>query len=298
MTVDRAFAEYEAVRHVLPAADTTSRDTVYLEDLSDLFDQFDVFLLDAFGVLNIGEEAIPGVQKRVADLVSAGKRAMIVSNAASVPLASLVKKYRRLGYDFEPEDIVTSRQTLAIALKSMNDRLWGVMGGDLDGLNDLGVSRTASLLDDPDAYYNADGFLLIGSGSWTEDRQRRLEQSLASRPRTILVGNPDIVAPRNEGFSVEPGYFAHQLSKKTSAVPHFFGKPFPNIYELVFERLGQVDRSRVVMVGDSLHTDILGAHIAGVSSALVAGYGFFANSDVSKAIARSGITPNFVLARP
>ena len=38
------------------------------------------------------------------------------------------------------------------------------------------------------------------------------------------------------------------------------------------------------MVGDSLHTDILGAQAAGVASALVARYGFFAGQDVDSAI--------------
>lgn len=298
MTADQAFAEYEAVRQVLPAVVSSERDAVYLEDLSELSDRFDTFLLDAFGVLNIGEQAIPGVEARVADLIAAGKRVIVVSNAASVPLSSLVKKYRRLGYPFGPEDIVTSRQSLACALADADDHLWGAMGGDLHGLEDLGPVRTMSLRDDQDVYDRADGFLLIGSATWTEDRQSRLERALTSRPRPVLVGNPDIVAPRDEGFSVEPGYFAHRLSRLTDVVPEFYGKPYPNIYDLAFARLGVVDRSRVVMVGDSLHTDILGAQAAGVASALIAGYGFFANSDVPSAIAASGISPDFVLTRP
>lgn len=298
MTADQAFAEYESVRQVLPTVVKSVRDAVYLDNLSDLSHRFDAFLLDAFGVLNIGEQAIPGVQERVSELIAAGKRVLVVSNAASVPLASLVKKYTRLGYPFGPGDIVTSRQSLATALVDARDSLWGVMGGDIDGLDDLGDLQTVQLLDDEDAYARADGFLLIGSAHWTDDRQTLLEQALAARPRPVLVGNPDIVAPRDTGFSVEPGYFAHRLSKTTDVVPEFFGKPYANIYDLAFARLGPVDRSRVIMVGDSLHTDILGAQAAGVASALIAGYGFFANSDVASAIEASGISPDFVLTRP
>lgn len=298
MTADQAFAEYEAVRRVLPPAVSSAHAAVYLEDLSELSDRFDTFLLDAFGVLNIGEQAIPGVEARVADLIAAGKRVIVVSNAASVPLSSLVRKYRRLGYPFGPGDIVTSRQSLATALDGADDRLWGLMGGDLEGLEDLAPLRSVPLLDDQDAYERAEGFLLIGSATWTDDRQALLERALASRPRPVLVGNPDIVAPRDTGFSVEPGYYAHRLSRSTTVVPEFFGKPYANIFELAFARLGRVDRSRVVMVGDSLHTDILGAQAAGIASALIAGYGFFAQSDVPNAIAASGISPDFVLTRP
>lgn len=298
MTADQAFAEYEAVRDVLPVAASRHEPAEYLGDLSELRDRFDVFLLDAFGVLNIGEQAIPGVEKRVADLLTAGKRLLVVSNAASVPLQSLAEKYRRLGYPFGPDDIVSSRQTLAAALDRTDTRLWGVMGGDTGGLDDFGPLRTTQLLDDQGAYQDADGFLLIGSAGWTEERQARLERALARRARPVLVGNPDIVAPRDTGFSVEPGYFAHRLAQATDVVPQFFGKPFANIYEMAFRRLGNVDRSRVVMVGDSLHTDILGAHTAGISSVLIAGYGFLAESDVPTAIERSGISPDFVVERP
>ncbi|MEM7239878.1 MAG: HAD hydrolase-like protein, partial [Pseudomonadota bacterium] len=54
----------------------------------------------------------------------------------------------------------------------------------------------------------------------------------------------------------------------------------------------------VVMVGDSLHTDILGGQIAGLKTALIAGYGFFAGADVEKAVGQSGISPDYILDRP
>ena len=52
------------------------------------------------------------------------------------------------------------------------------------------------------------------------------------------------------------------------------------------------------MVGDSLHTDILGAQSAGVSSALVAQHGFFAGQDIEQAINFTGIVPDFVVNSP
>jgi glycerol 3-phosphatase-2 len=51
-------------------------------------------------------------------------------------------------------------------------------------------------------------------------------------------------------------------------------------------------------VGDSLHTDILGGQAAGVKTALIAGYGFFAGNDVEAPIALSGIKPDYILQRP
>jgi len=293
-----AFRAYEDVRHRLPDVARTDISYRTVETLADIADDFDVFLLDAFGVLNIGETAIAGTPERVADLKAAGKRVLVVSNAAGFPQATLMEKYARLGYDFTPEDVITSRAALLVGMNGLPDLHWGLMATRSAGLGDLEGLNLTYLEEDPTVYDRVDGFLMIGSAAWTDIRQDLLETSLRARMRPVLVGNPDIIAPREQGFSVEPGHFAHQLANRTGAVPEFFGKPFRNIFDLAFKRLGPVDRSRVLMVGDSLHTDILGAQTAGVASALISDYGFFAGQNVAAAISQAGIAPDFVVARP
>lgn len=299
ITAEEALAAYEAVRPRLPAAATSEKTPRRAATIADMRDEFDVFLLDAFGVLNIGETAIPGTAERIRELRAAGKRLLVVSNAASVPVRVLGAKYRRLGYDFAEHEIVTSRETLGAHLNGTRALHWGIMAGDGDRLEDFGALTTTTLEDDPRAYAEVDGFLLVGSGDWTDSRQARLEGALAQRPRPVLVANPDIVAPREDGFSAEPGFYAHRLADETGVAPAFFGKPFPDIFDLALARLGaDTDRGRVLMVGDSLHTDILGAHAAGVASALVTGFGFLAGRNACEAIRKTGITPDFVLDRP
>ena len=157
----------------------------------------------------------------------------------------------------------------------------------------------AYLAEDPRAYDDAEAFLLLGAAVWTEERQALLQASLDRSPRAVYVGNTDIVAPRETGFSQEPGNFAHRLAGRTGVEPQFFGKPFQNIFDLAFAQLGEgYERDRVVMVGDSLHTDILGGQTAGVKAALIAGYGFFGGSDVDGPIAEAGIRPDYILERP
>ncbi len=78
----------------------------------------------------------------------------------------------------------------------------------------------------------------------------------------------------------------------------FFGKPFGNIFDLAFAQLGRFDPARTIMVGDSLHTDILGGQAAGLKTALIADYGFFAGQDVDGPITASGIQPDYILERP
>lgn len=297
-SAQEAFKAYEAVRHRLP--DIEPNDVSYrrIETLSEIMDEFDVFLLDAFGVLNIGETAIPETPERIKSLKAAGKRVLVVSNAAGFPHATLLEKYTRLGYDFAPQDVITSRATLLSGLNSQRGLHWGLMATPSAGLRDLEGLKLTYLEDDPQSYETVDGFLMIGSAAWNEARQAMLEAALLSRPRPVLVGNPDIVAPREYGFSKEPGLFAHRLADRTGVSPLFYGKPFGNIYDLAFQRLGPVDKTRVLMVGDSLHTDILGARHAGVASALVSDFGFFAGHDVEEAIKQAAIVPDFVVTRP
>ncbi len=299
MDTATALAAYEAIRHRLPPAMPPQAVPQRAGTLADLADAFDVFLLDAFGVLNIGETAIPGVIDRISDLTAAGKRVIVVSNAAGFPHTTLMQKYARLGYSFAPEDVITSRATLLSAIVPFQDRHWGLMATRSAGLQDLEHLRVTYLEEDATAYDAAEGFLMIGSATWTEERHSRLTTALINRPRPVWVGNPDIVAPRETGFSTEPGHFAHRLADDTGVVPEFFGKPFNNIFDLAFRRLGDaVPRDRIVMVGDSLHTDILGAQTAGIASALIAGYGFFAGHDAAEGIERTGISPNYILDRP
>lgn len=293
-----AFSAYEAVRHRLPVVASGDQSYRRADTLEDIADEFDVFFLDAFGVLNIGETAIPETPERVARLKAAGKRVLVVSNAAGFPHAALLQKYERLGYDFAPEDVITSRATLLAGLNGQHALHWGLMATPSAGLRDLERLNLTYLEDDPAPYDAVDGFLMVGSAAWTETRQSLLEAALITRPRPVFVGNPDIVAPREDGFSTEPGLFAHRLADRANIAPEFFGKPFGNIFDLAFERLGPIDKSRVLMVGDSLHTDILGARAAGVASALIADYGFFAGHDVEDAIRRAKIVPDFVVKRP
>lgn len=294
MNRNEAFDAYEAVRHRLP---TVTRDApcTHVRNLDDIAEDIDVFLLDAFGVLNIGETAIAGVPERVAGLQARGKRVMVVSNAAGYPHANLMEKYQRLGYAFDPDDVITSRKTTLALLPKMK---FGMAANPDLGRGDLEDLDAEFLEDDIAAYDAAEAFVFLGSGIWTEARQAMLETSLARNPRRVFIGNPDIVAPREEGFSTEPGSYAHRLADATGVQPEFFGKPFLNIFDMAFERLGTYDPERTVMVGDSLHTDILGGQAAGIKTALIAGFGFFGGSDINGPIKTSGIKPDYICERP
>ena len=49
------------------------------------------------------------------------------------------------------------------------------------------------------------------------------------------------------------------------------------------------------MIGDTLHTDVLGGQAAGLATILVTEHGLFAGHDTAPYIAQSGIVPDIAL---
>ena len=289
-----AVQQYDAVRSLLPAASMPEK-SVHTENLEVLTDHFDVFLLDAFGVLNVGDAAITGAAQRVQMLKDMGKNVLVLTNGACFPVEKALKKFLGFGVPLELTDIVSSRAALAAAIPPLPDSgFWGVMSAHNSHVETLGIPWQR-LENDASVYDAASGFLLLSTLEWTDDQQILLEESITKAPRPVLVGNPDIVAPRGRYLSLEPGYYAHKLGSELKIQAKFFGKPFANIYDLAFNRVPNIDPSRVVMVGDTLHTDILGGAAYGIKTALVTDHGLFSGYDYKKFIEQTQIVPDFII---
>ncbi|HUH83533.1 MAG TPA: HAD hydrolase-like protein [Stellaceae bacterium] len=152
------------------------------------------------------------------------------------------------------------------------------------------------LRDDRAAYDRVGGVVFLSSDDWSEERQALLEQSLSRRPRPLIVGNPDIVSPEPQAMAAEPGYYAHRLADATGVAPIFCGKPFAPIYQRIRRRHPDIAPERVLCVGDTLHTDILGGRAAGHRTLLVED-GFCRGRDAMALAAECGIWPDFIAPR-
>ena len=289
-----AVQQYEAVRPLLPAARMPKK-FVHAENLEEIADLFDAFLLDAFGVLNVGDAAIAGAAQRVQILKDMGKHVLVLTNGACFPAEKALKKFLSFGVPLELTDIVSSRAALAVDIPQLADSgFWGVMSTYNSQVETFGIPWRR-LENDSSIYDSASGFLLLSTLEWTDAQQMLLKESLTKAPRPVLVGNPDIVAPRGDHLSLEPGYYAHELGSHLNIKAKFFGKPFSNIYDLAFSRLPDIAPSRVVMVGDTLHTDVLGGAAYGIKTALVTDHGLFSGYDYTKFINKTQIVPDFII---
>lgn len=285
-----AFERYEAVRHRMPNAMFPDQ-TQNCSGLCDIADQFDAFVLDSFGVLNVGDTAIPGAIDCIQKLRALGKRLIVLTNAASYTRDVAVARYRRLGFDFTPDEVVSSRDVAVSRLNGViaNGR-WGAIAAPEDQFEDI-PARVAHW-----SGQDVDGFLLLSSASFDSDMVAALCAALQQHNRPIVVANPDLVAPRETGLSKEPGYYAHHLADALGVNPVFFGKPFSDAFDDAKRRLAGIAPHRTAMVGDTLHTDILGGSAARFKTVLVRDHGLFAGHAPETFIESSGIRPDFSCA--
>ena len=96
-----AFEHYQTIRHTLPKA-SFPQTSQWVEGLTDLVDDFDVFLLDAFGVLNVGQTAVKSAHSAVESLQSAGKKVMVLTNGASLTATDAQIKFQPLSSSGSP----------------------------------------------------------------------------------------------------------------------------------------------------------------------------------------------------
>ena len=292
-TTDAAFARYESVRARLPTASFPAFSHI-AENLSDVADRYDAFVLDAFGVLNVGDTPIPGAVARIAALRAMGKKLVVLTNAASYTRAEALRKYRKLGFDFTADEVVSSRDVAVARMAYLGPgKVWAAISAGDDSLADI-PGRVVDLIDAN--AWDADGFLFLSSARWSWFLQARLQAALKANPRPLIVANPDIVAPREDGLTQEPGHFAHDLIDHLGQPTQWFGKPFPDAYVEAKARLPGIPAHRIAMVGDTLHTDVLGGAAAGMGTILITDHGLFRGHDVAGYIAKSGIRPNVILA--
>ena len=291
ITFDAAFDRYDVIRDRLPSAvvQQASRQATCLDEVVDYYDGF---LLDSFGVLNVGNRAIEGAARVLDDLRQRHIPFRVLTNAASYSSLKAFHNYKHLGLDIRQEEIVSSRDTLFANLSAYSQiSQWAAIATPEDQFQDTQLD-VSNLFEVSGSWDDVPGFLFLTAENWTQAHQDRLIESLLRHPRPVIVGNPDLVAPRENGLTIEPGFWAHDLWDKTQADVVLFGKPFHHAFDIALNAWGA---GNYAMVGDTLHTDILGGQAVGLDTICLTQHGLFRNKPLAPFIARSGIMPTWIM---
>ena len=242
--------------------------------IDDVLDRYDAVLFDAYGVLVHGGGPLPGAGELLERLNREGKPYFVVTNDASKLPATAASRYQAFGLPLDASRILTSGMLLAghFEAAGLRGRRCTVLGppDSLHYVRDAGGEVVP-----PDEAFDV---LVIGDESgfpfleWADAALSSLFASVdAGRPVHLVVPNPDLIYPGGGGFGFAAGTVANMFEgalalRYPERVDLRFvrlGKPNTPIFEDAIRRLGT---ARVVMVGDTLETDIAGARAAGLDA--------------------------------
>ncbi len=235
-----------------------------LTGLSNIAEDYDVFLIDAWGVLHDGETLYQGVLETLRQLKHAGKRVVLISNS-SKRNSTIEAHLASLGIpDGYIEHVITSGEVTYHALRTGRFGEVGFFVGSKQGrslLNDPGLKQTAQIEE-------AD-FILIATVSDDINYEPVLEQAHALK-LPLICANPDVVVIHAAKRKICPGALAARYTELGGKV-YLYGKPHAPIYEAAMNVLNHIPKSKIVAIGDAFPTDISGASAAGIDSILVTG---------------------------
>lgn len=238
--------------------------------ISELMDDYEVFLFDLWGVIVEADRVYPGAVDLI-NKVMATKKAFFVSNAPRPAFKVSVNLRKRGLIHATEETIITSgdisRNKIDLMRKGIKGRLPSIYHLGADRNDDLLSNFSCRIVDN---LAEADVLLISLFRDEHEDITEfdDLLKEAASCGIQAICANPDNTIPNLGSIRYCAGYFAEKLEKLGGKV-FFAGKPGINIYEEVFSRTPKVSKNRILMVGDTYETDILGGINAGIHTALV-----------------------------
>ncbi len=251
-----------------------------IASIQDLAPEFDALLFDSFGVLVDGVDALPGAPKLLNHLDLIGKTYFVVTNDASKSIRARVATFREQGFEIPSEKIINSGGLLVryFAEHKLDGKPTLVLG--TEDAADYVLQAGGEVIDRASA---TDPDVVVLGHSGPHDWESTLGHLLGlisrryqdGNPINLVVPNPDFIYPNGPveyGFGaaafidvLEQALFrlhGDQPALKAAKL----GKPFPTIFEEAIDRAGS---SNLLMVGDQLETDILGANNMGLKSAVV-----------------------------
>jgi len=274
-----------------------------MKDFKSLLSDYKVIFFDSYGVIRNYNGLIPGIRQTFEWLRAEGKSYYVITNDASRSPDLLVESLRRSGLDLiEPHQIISSGM---LAKEFLDNKVkTGVVAY-------LGTENSAHYIEHPGLEIipiqqvnekNMDSItalvLLDDEGFEWLDGLNKAVNLLRWRTIPAIVANPDGAYPiSKQAVGIAIGGISWMIEKITGKKFIRFGKPDSQIFmfawELVRARYPDITKKDVLMVGDTLHTDILGGNKFGLDTALVL-TGNILQEDVDTRIASSGIVPTYI----
>lgn len=273
-----------------------------VQSFLSIAENFKAVFLDSYGVIKNYKGLIDGVHETFHFLREKGIAIRILTNDASRSQEQQVESFNKSGLkDIEPHEIITSgmmaKQFLQqkilsgkIAYLGTENSAYYILQSGLEHIavrdidfNSINEISAFVFLDD-------EGF------DWNVDINKTVNL-LRHKNIPVIVANSDKFYPVSKNdVSVATGGIAKLVESMLHKKFIHFGKPDSQMFMYAFDELnhfGCFQKSEILMVGDTLLTDILGGNKFGVKTTLVLSGNTSAN-DAELEISSSGIIPDFI----
>ncbi|MCR8556324.1 HAD-IIA family hydrolase [Mucilaginibacter sp. BJC16-A38] len=273
-----------------------------IENFKSIIDKYDIIFFDAFGVIKTYQGLMPGIQNTFDYLSEQGKEYYIVTNDASRSPLQLAESYHRAGLTvITPERIVSSGMLTKEYLDlKVDDGIVAYLGTpesshyiESSGLHTLPVSSiNADNIDKVNAliFLDDEGF------NWCDDLNKTVN-ILRKRTIPVIVANTDKAYPVSiHDVGIAIGGIAAMIESIIGRQFIRFGKPDSQMFMFTFDLIREyrtVTKQQIVMVGDTLQTDILGGNKFGLDTVLVLS-GNTLPKDANNRITATGIVPTYI----
>jgi HAD superfamily hydrolase (TIGR01459 family) len=242
----------------------------FVEQLRDLVDGVEVVLSDIWGVVHNGLESFPEACAALHAYRRQGGTVILITNAPR-PADSVQRQLRKLGVADETYDAIVSSGDLTrrfVAEHPAQKLFW--VGPDRDSSIHRGLDPMIAPLQAAD-YIICTG-LFDDETESAEDYRAMLIQAL-ERKLPLICANPDIVVERGDRLIYCAGAVA-ELYRELGGEVIFYGKPHRPIYERAMQLAAAknghaAELGRVLAIGDSVRTDLAGAHGFGIDCLFV-----------------------------
>jgi HAD superfamily hydrolase (TIGR01459 family) len=229
-----------------------------LDHLSKIYDTYDTFIIDLWGVMHNGIQLNSGAIEVIENLSRNNKKIIFLSNAPR-PSKNVIDFLRKLNMSEKYlKNILTSGEA---ALKSLKNKKYGEkffhLGPERDSSLFLGLEKNKVQLAD------CDFILCTGLFDGHDDLDYYKNFFNGNTSQKLICTNPDLIVHRGNHEEYCAGKIAEIYSLLGGEVI-YFGKPYREVYELILEK-----GERNLIIGDNLNTDIKGANNLKIDSLFI-----------------------------
>ena len=221
-----------------------------LNHLSEIFDNYETFVIDLWGVMHDGmtlnSKAIEAVDK----LNKHSKKIVFLSNAPR-PKTKVIDFLLKMKMNKRYLDnVMTSGEA---AMYAINENKFGKKFFHLGPPRDTSVFEKVK-----ENKTNIDNCNFILCTGLFDGRENDLDYYknflIKHTSKKLVCTNPDLTVHRGDKVEYCAGYIA-KIFEDLGGEAIYYGKPYKEIYEMCFKK-----KEKVLAIGDNLRTDIKGAN--------------------------------------